>query len=118
MSFIEIVEEGENFDLEIGDSTLHLRRFDSELYKRIEKKHSKKEKNLRTGQWIKDVDEYAVNEDLLDYMIVDWKGIKSPGTGEDVPCIKENKIRLPGTIKVRIIEACDAESITDQKKTS
>jgi len=116
MSFIEIVEAEEIFDLWIGDSKLSLRRFDSELYKKIEKKHTKKEKNFRQGGWIKEVDEYAVNEDLLDYMIVSWDGIKSPVTGEDVPCTRENKLKLPGSIKVRIIEECDADSIGDGKK--
>lgn len=117
MAFIEIVEGQETFELEIGDSALTLRRFDSEVYKRIEKKHTKKEKNYRTGQVIRDVDEYAVNLDLLDYMIVDWRGVKSPTTGEDVPCTKEIKQKLPGSVKMRITEACDSDSITTEKKT-
>lgn len=117
MAYIEIVEDQETFDLEIGDSTLTLRRFDSEVYKKIEKKHTKKEKNYRTGQVIRDIDEYAVNADLLDYMIVDWKEIKSPTTGEDVPCVKEMKNKLPGAVKIQITEACDSESITTEKKT-
>jgi len=116
MPFIEIVEADETFDLWIGDSKLTLRRFDSETYKQIEKKYTKKEKNFRSGGWIKDVDEYAVNEDLLDYMIVSWEGIKSPTTGGDVPCTRENKLKLPGSIKVRIIEECDADHIGDGKK--
>ena len=122
MSFIEIVEAEETFDLEIGESTLTLRRFDSELYKNIEKRHTAKSKNLRQGGWIKEVDEYAVNEDLLDHMIVGWKNVKSPLTGEDVPCTREMKLKLPGSVKVRIIEECDTDSITsgdsaDEKKT-
>ena len=121
MSFIEIVEAEETFELEIGESVLTLRRFDSELYKKIEKRHTTKSKNLRQGGWIKEVDEYAVNEDLLDHMIVDWKKVKSPLTGEDVPCTREIKMKLPGSIKVQIIEACDTDSITsgesaDKKK--
>lgn len=121
MAFIEIVEDQETFELEIGDSVLTLRRFDSEVYKKIEKKHTKREKNYRTGQVIKDVDEYAVNLDLLDYMIIDWRGIKSPTTGEDVPCTKEVKQKLPGSVKIQITEACDSDSITTfigaEKKT-
>lgn len=116
--FIEIVEDEETFELEIGDSMLTLRRFDSEVYRKIEKKHTKREKNYRTGQVAKDVDEYAVNADLLDYMIVDWKGIKSPTTGADVPCTKEMKRKLPGAVKIQITEACDSESITSEKKTN
>jgi len=115
--FIEIIEDQETFQLEMGDSAFTLRRFDSETYRKIEKKHTKREKNLRTGQIFREVDEYAVNADLMDYMIVDWKGIKSPTTGSDVPCTKEMKNKLPGSVKVQIVEACDADSITgDEKK--
>ncbi|MDA3832604.1 MAG: hypothetical protein PF495_04330 [Spirochaetales bacterium] len=116
MAFIEIVEDQETFELEIGESGLTLRRFDSEVYRKIEKKHTKKEKNYRTGQKMKEVDEYAINLDLLDYMIVGWRGVRSPTTGEDVPCNKEMKAKLPGSIKMQITEACDSESITAEKK--
>ena len=118
MAFVEIVEDKETFELEIGASALTLRRFDSEKYRQIEKKHTKRQKNYRTGEMIKDPDEYAINADLLDYMIIDWKGIKSPTTGEDVPCTKELKLKLPGAVKLKITEACDSESITVEKKTN
>ena len=118
MGFIEIVEDQETFELPIGESTLTLRRFDTSIFKDIEKRHTTKSKNLRQGGWIKEIDEYAVNEDLLDYMIVDWKNIKSPISHEDVPCDKEMKNKLPSSVKVQVIEACDADSITsaDKKK--
>ena len=112
MSFIEIIEDQETFELAIGESSFNLRRFDSQIYKDIEKRHTTRTKNLRQGGWIKEVDDYAVNEDLLDYMIIDWKNIKSPLTGDDVECTKANKNKLPGTVKVQIIEACDADSIS------
>jgi len=112
MSFIEIVEEEETFELKIGKSTLTLRRFDTEVYRKIEARHTKKQKNFRQGGWIKEVDDFAVNEDLLDYMIVGWKDVKSPITGEDVPCSREMKIKLPSSVKIEIIEACDSDNIT------
>jgi len=118
MTYIEIVEDQETFELGIGDSKLNLRRFNAEVHKQIEKRHTKKEKNLRTGQWIRDTDDYLVNEDILDYIILGWEGIKSPVTGEDVPCNKETKQKLPGSVKLRILDACDADSITTEKKTN
>ncbi|MBW2606144.1 MAG: hypothetical protein JRD05_00765 [Deltaproteobacteria bacterium] len=121
MSFIEIVEEEEEFRLDIGESFFILRRFDSAVYRRIEKKHTTKKKNFRSGETIATVDDHAVNEDLLDYMITGWGNIKSPTTGEDVPCERSNKFKLPGSVKVQITEACDSESITcdlTEKKTS
>ena len=123
MSFIEIVEEQETFEYAAGDSTLVLRRFDSEVYRDIEKRHTRRQKNLRQGGWIEEQDTYAINADLLDYMVVDWKDVKSPTTGDDVPCTRENKLKLPNSVKVAVLEACDADSITGpasdtgQKKT-
>ena len=118
MGFIEIVEKEETFQLKIGESLLTLRRFDSAVYKEIEKEHTTNKKNYRTGVMSKEVDEYAVNLDLLDHMIVGWQHIKSPTTGEDVPCDKKTKGKLPGTVKLKITEACDSDSITIEKKTS
>jgi len=114
MPFIEIVESEESFELPISDSVLTCRRFDSETYRQIEKKHTKKNKNHRSGVIFSETDDYAVNADLLDYMILDWKGIHSPLTKKEVPCTRENKLKLPGVIKVRIIEACDADSVTGE----
>jgi len=118
--YIEIVEEEEKFELPIGESVFELRRFGSDVYRRIEKKHTTKKKNTRTGLFVEEKDEYAINADLLDYMITGWRNIKSPVTGEDVPCEKAVKQKLPGVVKVQIVEACDADSITreDQKKKS
>ena len=115
MGFIEIVEDHETFELEMGDSKFTLRRLDSDVYRNIEKKHTRKEKNLRTGQWIRDTDDHGVNEDVLDYVVLGWEGIKSPTTGDDVPCTKEMKQKLPGNVKLRILDACDADSITEKK---
>jgi len=117
MPFIEIIDDEESFRLDVGDSYFELRRFDSANYNEIEKKHTKKKKNFRTGEWIKEVDDRSVNDDLLDYMVTGWGHIKSPTTGEDVPCEKKNKIKLPGSVKMQIIEACDADNITTGKKT-
>lgn len=120
MGFIEIVEEEETFELFMGETKFTLRRFDSETYKDIERKHTKRHKNFRQGGFISEIDDYAVNEDLLDYMIVGWEGVKSPTTGQDVPCTREMKLKLPNTAKVQIVEACDADSITTggEKKTT
>ena len=118
MAFIEIVEEKEEFRLDIGESFFNLRRFNSEIYKQIEKKHTTRKKNYRTGQWDVDPDDYAINADLLDYMVTGWGGIKSPLTHEDVPCEKANKLKLPGSVKIQITEACDSDCITIEKKTN
>lgn len=33
-------------------------------------------------------------EDAWDYAILDWENIKAKGTGELIPCTRENKLRL------------------------
>jgi hypothetical protein len=118
--YIEIIEESESFELPIGDSVFELRRFGSDVHRLIEKKHTTKKKNPRTGLFMVEKDTYAINADLLDYMITGWENVKAPTTGADVPCEYDIKQQLPGVVKVQIIEACDADSITDdgQKKKS
>jgi len=118
MAFLEIIEEQESFDFQVGDSILKLRRLDPEVYREIHKKHTKTHKHPRTGNIFKETDDFAVNADLLDYMIVGWSNVKSPSTGEDVPCNKENKNKLPGSVQVQIVEACDVNNVTgsDKKK--
>jgi len=118
MAYIQIIEEDERFELRIEDSVFSLRRFDSTIYSRIEKKHTKNIKNRKTGAVTVEIDNNAVNADLLDYIICDWSGIQSPTTKTDVPCTKENKLRLPSNIKVQVLEACDADYIVSTEKKS
>jgi len=110
MSYVEIVEDEEQFDLPIGESIFHLKRLDSEVYERIVKQHTTTK--WRRGQRVKETDDFAVNKDLLDHLIDGWEKVKSPTTGKDVPCTRESKLKLPSSTKVDIIEACDADHIT------
>ncbi len=117
--FIEIVEENESFTKIFGSSKFYLRRLSSEALKRIQKKHTKKIKNFRTGEWLYERDEDAINEDILDWCITGWDDVHSPVTKKDVPCTRENKLKLPGVTKIDIITACDETNISglagDQK---
>ena len=73
-------------------------------------------KSFKRGQQIIEVDDDLINDDLLDYMINGWQNIKNPVTAKDEPCTRENKIRLPGSVKVEIVEACDQDSIISEVK--
>jgi len=110
MSFVQIVEDDEEFEYPIGESVFGLRRFNTEIYRTIKRKHTRPPK-FRRGIKIEQVDDDAINEDLLDYMIKWWKKVRSPTSGKDVECTKETKVRLPGSVQVEIIEACDQDSI-------
>jgi hypothetical protein len=112
--FVQLVTEDERFDKHIGDSVFNLRRFDSEVYRKIKQKHTKK--YFRRGQQIVEIDEDAINDDLLDYMIIGWGIVKHPVTGEKTICTRENKLRLPGSVKVELVEACDQDSIVTEVK--
>ena len=112
--FIEIIEADETFEHAFGQSVLTLRRYDADLLRQLEQKHSRRQKNFKTGQWTNEVDTYALTDDLVDHVIIDWKGVRSPTTGREVPCTPENKRRLPTRIKIEILEACDAEAINEQ----
>jgi hypothetical protein len=70
----------------------------------------KKGIDKRSGMPKMETDDKAVNDELLDWLIVDWKNIKNPQTGSDVPCTKENKLKLPSSIKAALIERADSES--------
>ena len=110
--FIEIVEEQETFEFPMGASTFVLRRVDTEVYRDIEQRHTRRHKNVRKGGWFEEQDNYAINADLFDYMIVGWRSVKSPLTGKDVACTREIKLKLPSAVKVAILEVCDGDSIT------
>jgi hypothetical protein len=115
MGFITIIDENECFKLKIGDSEFKLRRFDSQHYAKLVKKHT--HKYWKRGQECSEIDETSLNAELYDYIIQGWTNIKHPITNEDVPCIVENKVKLPSSVKVKIIEECDSDSLNfDQKK--
>lgn len=115
MSYIEIIEPDESFVLVLGKSEFDLRRFDSAKYNEIEKRHTQRIPN-RSGGFTIEVDSAAVNADLLDYMIIGWRKVRSPVTKADIPCTYETKQKLPGGVKLKITQACDAESITVKEK--
>ena len=111
MSFIEIVSDDERNVYELGESKIIYRRFDSEVFYKIQKKHTQKKGiNKRTGLPNVETDDKAINDELLDWLIVEWTGIHHPQTGQDVPCTKENKLKLPSSIKTQLIERADAEN--------
>jgi len=123
MGFIEIVSEDERNIFELDDSRIIYRRFDSEVYHQIHKKHTKDRGfNKNTGGRKQETDDKAVNDALLDWIIVDWENIKHPTQKEEdggpvfLPCIMEWKKKLPPSIKMQIINAADAET-SDQEVT-
>ena len=113
MAFVSIVTEDESFELEIGESCFEVRRISSDFYNNLLKKYKKTvyENHQKTEK----IDSEKLGEDLLDYMIIGWKKVIHPVTCEEVPCIKENKLKLPTPVRNRIANVCLDSEITEKK---
>ena len=61
-----------------------------EKIRQLRKNHVKMK--MKRGQLQEVVNDDAYNEDLVDYMVVDWKGVELKG--KPVECNKENKLLL------------------------
>jgi len=113
--FIEIVTEDEQSTMVIGESKIFYRRFSKDKYEEITKRYTEQTGTDRQGKPTYFMDDQAVNDDLLDYIIVDWENVKHPKTKEDVECSKKNKLALPGNVKLQLIDKANASS-TDIKQ--
>ncbi len=60
-------------------------------YNELRKKHTKYQRIM--GQRVEEVDEEALNNDMIDYIIEDWEGI-GLANGEPAPCTREMKLKL------------------------
>lgn len=121
--FVEIVTDDERNELWIDDSVIYYRRFDSQVYRDIEKRHSKNKGRDRTGQPIIETDQAAINDDVLDYVITGWGTVVNPTTKEPVPCTREYKLKLSASVRLQVIQMADSDRTMgpreeDQKKTS
>ncbi len=93
---IQIIDPEEAFKLRLEGAVFTLRRLDSATLMAIERRHAHTPSEARRQR---------INDDVLDYIIRDWKGVFSPLGGEEVPCTRENKLRLPTSIKLKLLEA-------------
>lgn len=108
MPRIELISPDESFTLGDADSSFTLRRLGTETAREIRRRHTRRIDPDRPGDYPRDeTDEAEVERDQLDYIIQDWKGIAGPG-GADAPCTRDNKSRLPQTVKIQILTAAHA----------
>jgi hypothetical protein len=78
-----------------------LRELTTAKWREIKKLNTTKRPNKQTRQMEDVLDEEAFSDDLVDYVIVGWRGIVD--NGADAPCTRENKLRLDGTIKSALV---------------
>lgn len=119
--FIQIISKDERCTYQNGDSKIFYRRLPASEVTRIEKKWTTKKGRNRNGEPIVETDLEQFNNDLLDYLIVDWAGVKD-ANDRDVPCTKDMKLLLPSEIRRELIDLAGAKAPMqeeeEEKKTS
>lgn len=88
---VQIIDPEERFNLEVEGSSFALRRIDSGTMVDLERRCRGREASL--------------NDEVLDYVLLDWQGVTSPLGGAAVPCTRENKLCLPAAVKLKILSA-------------
>lgn len=46
--------------------------------------------------------------EILDYVLLEWRGVTSPLGEAEVPCTRDNKLKLPTPVKLKILAAAQA----------
>lgn len=97
------VKDSELDDIKDGDpDTVYVvRQISPDVRKEIVKRHTSTPINRQTGQRDRVVDNDAYFDDLLDYALVDWRGILL--NGEPVPCVRGHKMRLDMPRKLALL---------------
>ncbi|ADK83523.1 hypothetical protein Deba_0144 [Desulfarculus baarsii DSM 2075] len=98
---IQIIDPEERFTINLEGAAFVVRRLDSATAMALERRH-------RGG-----ADKQAVADDALDYIIQDWQGVTSSLGDAPAPCTRENKLRLPTAIKLRLMAAAQLNRAED-----
>jgi len=107
--FIEIIDDAERIEHQVGESVLILRRISADDHAAIMRRHTKRIRD-RAGAWVREIDETAVLRDMVGHVITDWQNVRHPVTKQDVPCTSENKRLLPVGIMTEIMEVLESAS--------
>lgn len=78
-----------------------LRELTTAKWREIRRANTTKRPNKQTRQMEAVLDEEAFSDDLVDYVLTDWRGILD--RGQPAPCTRENKLRLDGPIKAALV---------------
>jgi len=78
-------------------------------HRRIVKAHTTDVVNRRTHQKEPQVDWAAVNDDILDFVLVDWTGIHLKG--QPVACSREYKLKLDGVRRQALADVAGMNQI-------
>ena len=104
MGRLQIIDEEEHFEVPFEESVLICRRLSRRVMRDIEARHTKM-RWRPGGVQAPEVDQPGVEEDWIDYCIVDWRGVVGRD-GEEVPCERAYKLLLPPAVLNRVISRC------------
>lgn len=104
---IQLVSADEEFDYQIGESTLTLRRIPADETTRMLRRHTKR----RPGG-TDEVDSLTFNREYRDRAIKSWTGV-TDRVGADVPCTADAKMLLPDDAWREIQQAIGAVNIEE-----
>jgi hypothetical protein len=122
-----IDEEGTRWvkDTELGipdgdaETSYEIRQISKAKYRSVNKAHTRPVINKRTHRKEDETDLQAASDELLDFALVNWKGITYRGT--QVPCTTENKALLDTVRATAILDAAgigEVEEAPEQRKAS
>jgi len=129
-NLIELMDDTEEIPVYFGNNreqTIWIRRLSSTKLREFTKKHTSRKGRDRAGIPIEKVNEDAVDNDILDWMITRWENVPIPGTKgkEMAPCTREFKTKLPPLARAELMEVGNSENTGDyeeeieaEKKTS
>jgi len=115
MPKIELISRDESFEIGDEECAFTLRRLDPDVIAESRRRHTMRRETedgrpasvsgLRSP--VVEVDEREVDRDILDYIILGWRGVLGLD-GAEAPCTREAKWRLPGSVKTEILVAAQA----------
>ncbi|TKS58796.1 MAG: hypothetical protein EWM73_03410 [Nitrospira sp.] len=123
MAFLTIIEDDETFEYSPTDPTTGerlesvfiVRILPHELLKTLRRAHTKRV--FENHQQVDRVDDIALGQAIIDYSLVNWRGIKSGRTDEDLPCTADLKTKLPEVVKADIIRVCAGKESAEVART-
>jgi hypothetical protein len=105
---IDLISRDESFEIGDAECSFTLRRLDPDVVRESRHRHTRRLEPDGPGQrGREEVDECEVDKDILDHVILGWRGVLGVD-GAEAPCTRETKWHLPGTIKGQILIAAQA----------
>ena len=108
MPKVQLISGDERFTIGDTECWFTIRRLDPGLVHESRRRHTRPTGSQGPRQLgLQECNEEEVDRDILDYIIQDWSGVLGLD-GAEVPCTRENKWRLPESIKIQILIAAKA----------